>query len=148
MPLTPAQYAKLVRVLDLIPDSVMTDNVPDTFADDWDKAVEVGFYQPGTQMRIEPRYIRATELERSGVLDIYPAKVGTAGGGKPGPQGPPGPAGPPGPKGAKGDPGIGSPGIPGPPGPEGAPGPAGARGPAGEPGKDAPTPTSLIPVYD
>lgn len=148
MPFTPEQVAnlerlanmstrqldRLIKVADLVPSDILTDDLPEWAADAWEKAVAVGFYVPGTQNRIEPRYVRAVEYDRIGALDIYPAKVGTAGGGKPGPQGPPGPVGPRGPKGDQGEPGPA--------------GPAGARGPAGAPGKDAPTPTRLIPEYD
>lgn len=152
MPLTPDEMArierlaklsdqqldKLLRILKLVPDYILDDELPDWGngqpAASWDKAVAKGMYRDDSAMWIEPRFVRAVEADRAGLVDIFPAKVGTAGGGKPGPQGPPGPVGPQGPKGDRGEPGV--------------PGPAGARGPAGAPGKDAPTPTRLIPEYD
>ena len=136
--LSDQQLDKLLRILKLVPDYILDDELPDWGngqpAASWDKAVAKGMYRDDSAMWIEPRFVRAVEADRAGLVDIFPAKVGTAGGGKPGPQGPPGPVGPQGPKGDRGEPGV--------------PGPAGARGPAGAPGKDAPTPTRLIPEYD
>jgi len=132
--LTPTEIAKLTVVARNLPPDILNDPVADpntagyegpqvpTFAvDSWKKAVAVGYYRAESQMWVMPRYVQAVELDRQGVLDIYPKKVGT-GSGTQGPKGDPGPPGP--------------------------PGPAGVKGAAGAAGKDAPTPTRLIPEYD
>ena len=136
------QLDRLIRVADLVPNDILTDEVPEWAAEAWEKAVAVGFYVAGTQNRIEPRYVRAVEYDRIGALDIYPRKVTADGGGKPGPQGPPGPAGP---RGAKGDPGA--PGPAGAPGAPGAPGPQGPKGDPGEAPEVPPIPKRYVPEF-
>lgn len=131
MALTPEQMAKLERILQLVPNDVLGSVVPDWAKPAWEKAVAKGFYRADSAMWLEPRFVRAVEMDKSGVLDLYPKKVGSGGSTIPGPPGPQGPQGVPGPQGPQGVPGgPGSPGVKGDPGEVGPPGPKGDTGPA------------------